>query len=173
MAGTITVSLQRFRELEELERSLPSLIEKALVERKANRLKLLREKDKADVTLVRERARRYAEKHRESINERRRLKRHPGEAASSIMMLEDRNTVTANTLAEVTASFADITQNLMMVKAPHDDLDTDRPGPDHGEPKEGDVIPSTVGPIFLGDASQEHSEAPQPKRKGRPKKVRK
>ena len=165
MAGTITVSLQRFRELEELERSLPALIEKALVERKANRLKLLREKDKADVSLVRERARRYAEKHRESINERRRLKRHPEEVVTS--------PTTATPIAEVPTFFADITQNLVVVETSHQDLEANRPGSDHGEPKKGDVIPGPVCPILLEGAGQEHSEAPQPKRKGRPKKVHK
>jgi hypothetical protein len=165
MAGTITVSLQRWRELEELERSLPSLIEKALVERKANRLKLLREKDKADVTLVRERARRYAEKHRESINERRRLKRHPEEVTTS--------PTTATPIAEVTTPFAEVTQNLVVVETPHEDLKADRPGSDDREPKEGDVVPAPVGPVFFEDAGQKHSEAPQPKGKGRPKKVHK
>jgi hypothetical protein len=169
MAGTITVSLQRFRELEELERSLPSLIEKALVERKANRLKLLREKDKADATLVRERARRYAEKHRESINERRRLKRHPDDLPA----LMDSAPASAPTFAEVPTFFADITQNLVVVETSHENLKADGPGTDHGEPKEGDVIPDPVRPILLEGAGQEHSETPQPKRKGRPKKVHK
>jgi len=169
MAGTITVSLQRWRELEELERSLPSLIEKALVERKANRLKLLRENDKADVTLVRERARRYAEKHRESINERRRIKRHPDEETGSMALTD----VPANTLAEVIASFAEVTENLVVVESPHKDLKADGPGSEHGKPEKGDVIPGPVGPVFFEGAGQEHSEAPQPKRKGRPKKVHK
>ena len=173
MAGTITVSLQRFRELEELERSLPALIEKALVERKANRIKLLREKDKADVSLVRERARRYAEKHRESINERRRLKRHPDDPPALMDSAPASAPASAPTFAEVPTFFADITQNLVVVETSHQDLEANRPGSDHGEPKKGDVIPGPVCPILLEGAGQEHSEAPQPKRKGRPKKVHK
>ena len=149
MAETATIPRKRLRELEELEKNVPALIqaaiEKAIAEYKMERLRRLRERDRADVNLVRERARRYAEKHRESINARRRLKRHPEE---------------------------EVTTNLLMIRdAPQENLETDRPRTDDREPKEGDVVPSSVGPISLEGASHEHSETPQPKRKRRPKKV--
>jgi hypothetical protein len=146
MSETTVVPTKRLIELEELERNVPLLIqtaiERAILQYKEERLKKLREKDKADVTLARERARRYADKHRESINARRRTKRHP-----------------------------EVTTNLLMIEAPHKDLNTDRPGTDHGKPKEGDVVPRPVSPVTLEGASHEHADPSKPKRKRCTKKI--
>lgn len=71
----ISISKSRLRELEELEASIPQLVEKAIKEFKSNSLKRLHEKDKENPKAVAERAKRYLEKNREAINERRRLKR--------------------------------------------------------------------------------------------------
>jgi hypothetical protein len=140
--GWVTVPLDRLKELEELERRLPSLIEQVIADYKMSRLKALRERDKADANLVRQRARRYAEKHRDSINERRRLKRIEGATA-----------------------------NLLVVEPPQENLETDRPGADHGKPEKGNVIPAPSCPILFEGACQEHANPSQPKRKGRPQKI--
>ena len=165
---TITVTIKRWRELEELERSVPSLLERAIADYKASRLKGLRERDKADVNLVRERARRYAEKHRESIRERRRLKRHPEECTTNVLMIEDVREVPPTSGVPPT-SRVPLTRDVR--DSPKENLEADRPGTDHGEPEKGDVIPTPIGPVFPEDACHEHTDAPKPKRKGRPKKV--
>ena len=71
----ITIEISRLHYLEELERNLPTLIENALKENKANALKRLHEKDKENPAAVNLRVKRYVEKNREKINERRREQR--------------------------------------------------------------------------------------------------
>lgn len=78
-ATTITplvpISEERLRALEALEADLPSRIESAVKEYKLNALKRLHERDKQNPAAVNLRAKRYAERHRDEINARRRAKR--------------------------------------------------------------------------------------------------
>ena len=71
----VTISVERLRQLEELEARVPHLIEESIKEYKAQSLKRLHERDKMNPTAVAQRARRYVEKHRDLLNERRRQKR--------------------------------------------------------------------------------------------------
>jgi len=139
----VTISKRRLDELEDLERRLPVLLAEAVGAQKTNRLKMLRERDSADVSLVRARARRYADKHRTTINERRRERKQKvtvGDAGSS-------------------------------VESPKKDGEADGPRPNDGDPKDGDVAPPSAGPIPLEDAGDKKPDAPEPKHKARPKKV--
>ena len=70
-----TISISRLEYLEELERNLPILIENALKENKANALKRLHQMDKENPAVVSLRVKRYVEKNRDKINERRRERR--------------------------------------------------------------------------------------------------
>jgi hypothetical protein len=71
----VPISEERLRALEALEADLPSRIETAVKEYKLNALKRLHERDKQNPAAVNLRAKRYAERHREEINARRRAKR--------------------------------------------------------------------------------------------------
>lgn len=75
MEESITISMDRYLELKNIESKLPELIENAINEYKSNTLKRLHEKDKECPELVRLRAKRYADKNRDKINEKRREKR--------------------------------------------------------------------------------------------------
>ena len=79
---TVFISIERLRELEAIERRIPTLIEKAIQDHKKEKLKLLHERDKLDPSLVNLRVKRYAAKHKEEINAKRRAKRK--EAANKI-----------------------------------------------------------------------------------------
>jgi hypothetical protein len=74
-AALVPISEERLRALEALEADLPSRIETAVKEYKLNALKRLHERDKQNPAAVNLRAKRYAERHREEINARRRAKR--------------------------------------------------------------------------------------------------
>lgn len=71
----VSVSLERYKELEALEAKLPQLIEEAVKEYKKSNLEKLHERDKANPAAVNARVKRYAERHREEINRRLREKR--------------------------------------------------------------------------------------------------
>lgn len=75
MTEFVEIPLERLKQLEELEKSLPQKIEQAILEHKRNNLKRLHEKDKSDPKAVNIRVRRYAEKHKDEINAKRREKR--------------------------------------------------------------------------------------------------
>lgn len=79
---TVFISIERLRELEAIEKRIPTLIEKAIQDHKKEKLKLLHERDKLDPSLVNLRVKRYAAKHKEEINAKRRAKRK--EAAQKI-----------------------------------------------------------------------------------------
>jgi hypothetical protein len=68
----IAIRPSRLKELQELESSMPELIEKALVEMNQKKLAALREKDKSNPEAVKARVKKYNERHREEINARRR-----------------------------------------------------------------------------------------------------
>jgi gas vesicle protein len=71
----VEVSVERFTELEKLERSLPDLIAKAITDYKKENLRRLHEKEKNNPEAVRNRVKKYISKNRDKINEKRRLKR--------------------------------------------------------------------------------------------------
>ena len=72
---TVFISIERLRELEAIEKRIPTLIEKAIQDHKKEKLKLLHERDKLDPSLVNLRVKRYAAKHKDEINAKRRAKR--------------------------------------------------------------------------------------------------
>jgi hypothetical protein len=146
-----TISKRRLDELETLERQLPYLLKNIEIAQKSERLRLLRERDRADINLVRARVRRYAEKHREVINARRRQRREV-------------NTV-------IPASAEPAASLLVPVKPAEEDRETSGPRPENGNPENGDVGPSAISPIALNDSGDKKADASHPKHKTRPKKV--
>lgn len=71
----VEVSIERFAALEELEKALPDLIAKAIVDYKKENLRKLHEKDKNNPEAVRNRVKKYISKNRDKINEKRRERR--------------------------------------------------------------------------------------------------
>lgn len=92
--NVIQISAERLKALEAVEASLPDLIQNAILEYKKSNLRRLHEKDKANPENVNKRVKRYAEKHREEINAKRREKRRLLKASATI----NTNTVTIPTL---------------------------------------------------------------------------
>ena len=79
----VPITLDRLKALEALEASLPVMIQAAILEYKKSNLRRLHEKDKANPENVNKRVKRYAEKHREEINAKRREKRRLQKAATA------------------------------------------------------------------------------------------
>ena len=75
MSEFVTISIERLKELEALESSIPSMIDKAVLEYKKSNLKKLHDRDKANPAGINMRVKRYVERHREEINQKRREKR--------------------------------------------------------------------------------------------------
>lgn len=75
MSEIVSISVERLKELEALEASIPSMIENAVQEYKKSNLKKLHERDKANPAAINMRVKRYIERHREEINRKRREKR--------------------------------------------------------------------------------------------------
>jgi hypothetical protein len=71
----VEVSIGRFAALEELEKSLPDLIAKAIINYKNENLRKLHQKDKDNPEAVRNRVKKYISKNRDKINEKRRERR--------------------------------------------------------------------------------------------------
>lgn len=71
----VLISVERLRELEAIEASIPNLIAQAILDHKKNNLKKLHEKDKLHPENVNLRVKRYAERHKDELNQRRREKR--------------------------------------------------------------------------------------------------
>lgn len=71
----VEVSIERFTALEELEKNLPDLIAKAIIDYKKENLRKLHEKDKNNPEAVRNRVKKYISKNRDKINEKRRERR--------------------------------------------------------------------------------------------------
>ena len=71
----VSVSSDRYAELEALEKSVPDRIKEAIAQYKKESLKKLHERDKADPESVKLRMQRYIAKNRDKINDRRREKR--------------------------------------------------------------------------------------------------
>jgi hypothetical protein len=98
---TIFISIERLRELEAIEKRIPTLIEKAIQDHKKEKLKLLHERDKLDPSLVNLRVKRYAMKHKDEINAKRRAKRK--EAAAGVRSVSTSSVVTQSTVEDPTA----------------------------------------------------------------------
>ena len=79
----ILISAERLQALEKLESKLPNMIETAIIDYKKDKLKKLHEKDKLDPAAVNIRVKRYALKHKDEINAKRRLKREEKKAAAA------------------------------------------------------------------------------------------
>ena len=71
----ISISSDRYAELEALEKSVPEKIQEAIALYKKESLRKLHERDKSDPESVKLRMQRYIAKNRDKINERRREKR--------------------------------------------------------------------------------------------------
>ena len=71
----VSISLERYNELNKLQEDLPNMVQQAIAEYKKNTLKRLHERDKNDPESVKLRVQRYIAKNRDKINERRREKR--------------------------------------------------------------------------------------------------
>jgi len=71
----VFISIERLQALEKLEQSLPTMIEQAIQENKKKNLSRLHEKDKQNPESVNLRVKRYAARHKETLNARRRAKR--------------------------------------------------------------------------------------------------
>ena len=73
--STVSISIERLHELQELERKLPYLIDEAVKAYKKSNLDKLHARDKENPAAVNERVKRYAQKHRDEINKKLREKR--------------------------------------------------------------------------------------------------
>lgn len=71
----ILVNSARMAELEQIEKNLPELIAAAIKENKIAKLKKLHEKDKLNPSAVNARVKRYNEKHKDKIAEKRNAKK--------------------------------------------------------------------------------------------------
>jgi hypothetical protein len=71
----VTICIERLKALELLEAQLPILISNAIKEDKKNKLKALHEKDKINPEAVNLRVKRYNERNKEMISEKRKEKR--------------------------------------------------------------------------------------------------
>ena len=111
---TVLISQERLEHLLKLEASLPKMIEEAVINYKKNSLKRLHEIDKQNPEAINARVKRYVEKHRESINARRREKRRAKKQEDQVVIVKpnenssDTNVLTpsigneANTISHVT-----------------------------------------------------------------------
>lgn len=90
----VSISMTRLKELEEMEKKLPVLIEQAVQDYKRSTLERLHLRDKENPAMVNARVRRYAQRHREKINKKLREKRQsakqnkPCEVAPANMVVE-------------------------------------------------------------------------------------
>ncbi len=83
LSSTVFITLERLQELEAIERNLPKMIENAIQENKRTNLLRLHEKDKNNPESVNLRVKRYALRHKETLNARRRAKREQEKKAQS------------------------------------------------------------------------------------------
>jgi hypothetical protein len=94
MDEIVTIPLARLKELQELEKSLPILIDSAIKEFKKSNLEKLHERDKINPSAVKARVKRYVEKHRDEINkklrEKRKLMKEKTELATGVTSISDK-----------------------------------------------------------------------------------
>lgn len=104
---TVLISQERLEHLLKLEASLPKMIEEAVINYKKNSLKRLHEIDKQNPDAINARVKRYVEKHRESINARRREKRRAKKQQDQVVIVKpnenstDTNVLTPSTNNEI------------------------------------------------------------------------
>lgn len=91
----IHVRRERLTSLEELEQSIPSIIEKAINDYKREKLKKLHENDKKNPAGVNARVKRYNAKNKEKINAKRLLKQSSLHTTSTVVHTEQ-TTVSEN-----------------------------------------------------------------------------
>ena len=72
----IYICTKRLEKLELLEKSLPEILERAIIDHKKEKLKLLHEKDKQNPAAVNARVKRYNERHKEEIAARKNAKQN-------------------------------------------------------------------------------------------------
>lgn len=100
----VSVSSDRYAELEALEKSIPDKIKDAILQYKKESLKKLHERDKADPESVKLRMQRYITKNRDKINERRRDKRKKEQLLLNPIINTRVNTTSLNVIDSMTAS---------------------------------------------------------------------
>ena len=80
----VTISAERFRELEKLETDLPKLLEKAKEEARTERFTLLRERDKTNPEAHRQRSIKWQKENREEYNAKQRERYQKKKAAKAV-----------------------------------------------------------------------------------------
>lgn len=81
----VSIDIERFNKLELLEKTLPNIIENAIIEHNKNKLKILHEKDKLNPAAVNARVKRYNERHKDEIIARRIAKRNEGKTGTPVV----------------------------------------------------------------------------------------
>jgi hypothetical protein len=89
----ILIPKERLIALEILEQSIPTLIEKAMNDYKKAKLKMLHDKDKLNPAGVNARVKRYNERNKDKINERRLMKRNQRNITSIIIPVQNDSTI--------------------------------------------------------------------------------
>lgn len=100
----VSVSVDRYAELEALEKSIPTKIQEAILQYKKESLKKLHERDKIDPESVKARMKRYITKNRDKINERRREKRKKEQLLLHPAMNTPIYTASLNVIDSITSS---------------------------------------------------------------------
>ena len=120
--STVLISENRLKELEALESNLPKLIEDAIQENKKKNLRRLHEKDKNNPESVNLRVKRYAMRHKKTLNARRREKRE-----QSKKLLAEQNSLPSSNHGSIRASpdltadgspIATLSSNMMIPGSP-------------------------------------------------------
>ena len=101
----ISISSDRYAELEALEKSVPEKIQEAIASYKKESLRKLHERDKSDPESVKLRMQRYIAKNRDKINERRREKRRKEQLETGTLQMG----TTMGTMGTITNMFASLT----------------------------------------------------------------
>ena len=109
----ISISSDRYAELEALERSVPEKIQEAIASYKKESLRKLHERDKSDPESVKLRMQRYIAKNRDKINERRREKRRKEQLETGTLQMGTIGTV--GTMGSITDMFASLTNDASKV----------------------------------------------------------
>lgn len=102
----VEVCAERFAKLEELEKNLPELIKKVIIDYKNENLRKLHERNKNNPEAVKNRVKKYITKNKDKINEKRREKRKekselPGIVCQSVCI----ETVPHESNMEITVDF--------------------------------------------------------------------
>ena len=104
----VIISKKTLIDLEQLKESIPTLIEKAILDYKKAKLIMLHEKDKKNPAGVNARVKKYNEKHKDEINAKRIMKRNQMNGNSEVVSLntqENTSLITNTGLSEFTVKF--------------------------------------------------------------------